>query len=60
MTKHFSLYIFENPSKRETNEHCNEQNINKEIHDSVVKTEYVFIYLDKPIKFVNRNLNERL
>ena len=55
---HFSIYEF--PSANERALICRENSIPKELYEKATKEPFSFIYIDKPRKFVTKNLNEKI
>jgi len=54
---HFSIYEF--PSANEKSLICRENGIQKESYEKAAEEQYSFVYVDKPRKFITKNLNEK-
>lgn len=52
--------IFENPCRREIKPVCSEQSIKLDIYDRAFQNLYDFLHLDKPRKFIKRNVMEHI
>ena len=55
---HFSIYEF--PSANENRLICHENDIPKESYEKATEEPYSFVYVDKPRKFITKNLNEKI